>query len=252
MPVAEFGLVYPPAFTRVGNTMSTEQKGEFSTDWFHHNIPHWERWLSDFRGKPELRALEIGSFEGRSTIWLCENILTSATSSVDCADFFQHDPIYGDYHARFRKNTAPWREKINEYAGPSFDALRRVNGPYDIVYIDGWHSAFGALADGVMSWPLLKVGGVMIFDDYLWAPPRLGPPRRPGRLIRKWHKWRGSNWLHEALVKQIASVAVETPKLGVDGMLATLAGYYELLGITNQLALRKVRDFDQGQVGHDT
>ena len=70
--------------------------------------------------------------------------------------------------------------------------------------------------------------------------------------MRKWYRWRGRNWMHEALAKQIAGVALDTPKLGVDGMLATLAGHYELLGTTNQLALRKTRSFDQGQVGHDT
>ncbi|KZC19522.1 MULTISPECIES: class I SAM-dependent methyltransferase [Rhodanobacter] len=225
---------------------------QFSTDWFHHNIPHWEQWLASLRGKSGLRALEIGSFEGRSTLWLCENILTATDSSIDCLDFFQVDPVYGDYHARFRANTAAWRERIREFQGSSFDSLRRVEGPYDIAYIDGWHSAFGALADGVMAWPLLKVGGVMIFDDYLWVPPKLGPPPRPGWLARKWLRWSGRQWRTEGLKKQIESVKTETPKLGVDGLLATLDGYYELLGISNQLAVRKTRDFSPGQVGHDT
>jgi len=227
-------------------------QGQFSTDWFHHNIPHWEQWLAPLRGKAGLRALEIGSFEGRSTGWLCENILTAADSSIDCLDFFQADPVYGDYHARFRANTAPWRQRIREFPGPSFDSLRRVDGPYDLVYVDGWHAAFGALADGTMAWPLLKVGGIMIFDDYLWVPPKLGPPPRPGALARKWLRWTGRHWRTEGLKKQIESVRTETPKLGVDGLLATLDGYYELLGISNQLAVRKTRDFTPGQVGHDT
>ncbi len=227
-------------------------QGQFSTDWFHHNIPHWEQWLGSLRGKPGLRALEIGSFEGRSTIWLCENLLTAADSSIDCLDFFQVDPVYGDYHARFRANTAAWRERIREFAGSSFESLRRVEGPYDIVYIDGWHAAFGALADGAMAWPLLNVGGVMIFDDYLWVPPKLGPPPRPGKLARKWLRWSGRQWWTEGLMKQIESVKTETPKLGVDGLLAALDGYYELLGTSNQLAVRKTRDFSPGQVGHDT
>lgn len=227
-------------------------QGEFSTDWFHHNIPYWEQWLASLRGESGLRALEVGSFEGRSTVWLCENILTAADSSIDCVDLFQADPVYGDYHSRFRANTATWRERIREFPGSSFDSLRRIDGPYDIVYIDGWHSAFGALADGVMAWPLLKVGGVMIFDDYLWVPPKLGPPPRPGRLARKWLRWSGRQWWTEGLKKQIESVKTETPKLGVDGLLATLDGYYELLGISNQMAVRKTRNFSAGQVGHDT
>ncbi|WP_426688911.1 class I SAM-dependent methyltransferase [Rhodanobacter ginsengiterrae] len=229
-----------------------ERTEGFSTDWFDQNIPYWEKWLESKRGEAGLRALEIGSFEGRSTQWLCRHILTASDSSIDCLDFFQVDPVYGDYHQRFLVNTALWRDRITEFAGTSFDSLRRVTGPYDIVYIDGWHSAFGALTDGVMAWPLLKVGGVMIFDDYLWVPPKMGPPPRPGRLTRKWLRWTGRQWWVEGLKKQIASVKTQTPKLGVDGLLATIEGHYELLGVSNQLALRKTRDFSAGQVGHDT
>ena len=225
---------------------------QFQEDWFGHNIPHWQRWLAGFQGRPGLRALEIGSFEGRSALWLCENILTADDSRLDCVDLFTVDPVYGDYRARFRANTAPYRHRIAEHAGASFQTLRRLEGPYDIVYVDGWHSAFGALADGVMAWPLLKVGGVMIFDDYLWVPPKFGLPRRPNRMVRLWARLRGRDWREEALLRQIAGVAVETPKLGVDGLLATLEGYYEPLGRSHQLAVRKIREFDQGQVGHDT
>lgn len=225
---------------------------QFSENWFEHNVPHWEHWLGGFRGRGGLRALEIGSFEGRSTLWLCENILTADDCRIDCVDLFAQDPVYGDYHARFRRNLAAHAHKVVEHAGYSFDALRRVEGEFDIVYIDGWHSAFGALADGVMSWPLLKVGGVMIFDDYLWVPPKYGKPKKPNRLLRLAAKLRGSHWRQEALLKQIQSVATETPKLGVDGLLATLQGQYEWLGTSNQLAVRKIRGFDQGQVGHDT
>lgn len=224
---------------------------QFSENWFEHNIPHWERWLGYFRGRPGLRALEIGSFEGRSTLWLCEHILTADDSRIDCLDLFATDPVYGDYHARFRANTAAHAHKIREFPGDSFTSLRRVEGEYDIVYIDGWHSAFGALADGVMSWPLLKVGGVMIFDDYLWVPPKY-KLKKPNRLVRLWAKLRGSHWRQEALLRQIDSVATETPKLGVDSLLAALDGQYALLGTSNQLAVRKTRGFDQGQVGHDT
>lgn len=225
---------------------------DFQENWFEHNIPHWQQWLGSFAGKPGVRALEIGSFEGRSTLWLCQNILTAADSRIDCVDFFAPDPVYGDYHARFVENTADHRGKIREFAGPSFDMLRKVDGPYDIVYVDGWHTAFGAMADGLMCWPLLKVGGVMIFDDYLWVPPKLGKPEKPSGLVRQLTKLRGGSWRREALQKQIDSVAVDTPKLGVDHLLDTLRGYHEVIGSGYQIAVRKTRGFDQGQVGHDT
>jgi predicted O-methyltransferase YrrM len=231
--------------------MSEQIQNPYSENWFDHNIPHWQQWLGGFRDRAGVRALEIGSFEGRSTLWLCQNILTGANARIDCVDLFAPDPVYGDYHARFRHNTAAFADRITEHAGYSFDSLRRIEGEFDFIYIDGWHSAFGALADGVMTWPLLKVGGVMIFDDYLWVPPKQAP-RKPNALVRNWAKLRGRDWRREALERQIASVPTETPKLGVAGLLATLAGHYELLGVTNQLAIRKTHGFTQGQVGYDT
>lgn len=54
---------------------------------------------------------------------------------------------------------------INE---PSPDALERFNGKetFDWIYIDGRHDYMGVLYDFKAAWPLLKKGGVMVFDDY--------------------------------------------------------------------------------------
>jgi len=229
-----------------------EQSPPYSVNWFDHNIPHWQAWLSPLAGKPGLRALEIGSFEGRSTCWLCENILTATDCRIDCLDLFEIDPVFGNYHQRFQRNTAAWKDRIREFHGSSYESLKKLGGPYDIVYVDGWHSAFGAMADGVMAWPMLNVGGVIIFDDYLWVPPKLGSPPRPPWWRRKWYRMRGQDWRKAAILKQIESVKLDTPKLGVDGLLATLSGHYELLGVSNQLAVRKTRGFERGQVGYDT
>ena len=46
--------------------------------------------------------------------------------------------------------------------------------PFDLVYIDGSHQAPDVLTDAVLAFQLLKVGGVMIFDDYLWSMDRPG------------------------------------------------------------------------------
>ena len=41
--------------------------------------------------------------------------------------------------------------------------------PFDLIYIDGSHTAADVLIDAVLAFQLLRVGGVMIFDDYLWS-----------------------------------------------------------------------------------
>ena len=47
---------------------------------------------------------------------------------------------------------------------------------FDVVYIDGSHSASDVLTDAVLAFHLTRVAGVMIFDDYLWYQE--GPEQR--------------------------------------------------------------------------
>jgi predicted O-methyltransferase YrrM len=50
---------------------------------------------------------------------------------------------------------------------------------YDFIYVDGSHTAEESLADVVMAFGLLKKGGIMIMDDYLWdhVPDHLDRPK---------------------------------------------------------------------------
>jgi hypothetical protein len=55
---------------------------DFTVDWFSHNVPRWTEQLGAFAGRPDLRFLEIGSFEGRSAVWLLEHVLTHETARL--------------------------------------------------------------------------------------------------------------------------------------------------------------------------
>ena len=80
---------------------------------------------------------------------------------------------------------------------------------YDFIYIDGSHEAKDVLMDAVLAWGLLKVGGVMAFDDY-----------------------EGDGYLEpEAL-----------PKIAIDGFLATHKQMYEMLHSGYQIHIRKIDD----------
>jgi len=42
----------------------------FTTDWFTHNLPVWDAYLMPYLSKLNSpRVLEIGAFEGRSSLW---------------------------------------------------------------------------------------------------------------------------------------------------------------------------------------
>ena len=47
-------------------------------------------------------------------------------------------------------------------SSPSSDGI----AVFDLVFIDGGHKSDEVLQDAVLCWPLLKPGGVMVFDDY--------------------------------------------------------------------------------------
>lgn len=153
-----------------------ETKYIFTVDWFSYNIQIWEHYLKEFKNKPNLRFLEIGSFQGRSTVWLLENILIDETSKITCIDTFEGSvkhKIKLQYHINnlydiFSYNISKFKNKVNIIKDKSQDALKKINEQYDFIYIDGDHKASSVLQDAVLSFPLLKKGGIMIFDDYLW------------------------------------------------------------------------------------
>lgn len=158
-------------------------KNNFSFDWFSHHIENWETWLASLKGRPFLTFLEIGCFEGMATIWLIENILTDDTSNITVVDPFtgsmEHQLIdNSNLFDRFMENIG-WHNRVSVQKGTSFDFLSQNKDSYDFVYIDGSHIAKDVLLDGILSWKLLRQGGILIFDDYQWNhypnEPKLNP-----------------------------------------------------------------------------
>ena len=155
------------------------QRGyEYTQDWFSINIPVWEQQLPRFANQADLRVLEIGSWEGRSTCWLLDNILTHPTARITCVDTFagsvEHDVMCADgtvqtIEQRFDANVAKTgkAEQVRKMIGASQTVLRSlIPNAYHLAYIDGSHVACDVLEDAVLTWRLVKVGGVIIFDDY--------------------------------------------------------------------------------------
>ena len=148
----------------------------FSADWFKHNIPTWKKHLAKYVNKPNLKFLEIGTYEGKSALWLFENVLTHPTSNLTCIDPWNEwgndkgETIF----ARFKNNLKKYLEKINIVRDYSYIALRKYEPvpTFDLIYIDGCHTAACAYIDIILSFPLLKPGGIVIFDDYWWEMSR--------------------------------------------------------------------------------
>ena len=154
----------------------------FSNDWFGVTAPIWETLMAELRPS---RILEIGGFEGRGTCFFIAQAALNPQSEVHCVDTWdggiEHDgENMGAVEARFRHNTAlaleatPKIVKFVVHKGNSDTEMARLlaagmRNHFDLVYVDGSHQAPDVICDAVLAFRLLRVGGILVFDDYLWA-----------------------------------------------------------------------------------
>jgi len=198
---------------------------QFTNDWFNGNVPAW---LSLITALPERdpengrNFLEIGSFEGRSTVWTIKNMMQKGDYML-CVDTWKGGEEHGGedmdaVYDRFLNNIGLAFDETgiaaNYTRGMSAPVLAREIGiserydglKYDFIYIDGSHVAKDVLTDACMSWQVLKPYGVMVFDDYLWGVPR--------------------DVLHR-------------PKPAIDAFTTIFAEEAEIIGSGHQVAVRK-------------
>ena len=178
-------------------------------------------------GKPNIHALEIGSYEGFSAIWQLENILTDPTSTITCIDIFDDKVIEDRFDQNIKATSVS--NKVIKIKGPSEKMLRGLKlEQYDYVYIDGCHMPKWVLSDAVLSWDLLKKGGLMIFDDYHDIPER-PPQTRPTKIdfIDKyiWIKWQKDK---------------RSPKPAIDAFLNIFGPYLEVVFKKHQVVVKKL------------
>jgi predicted O-methyltransferase YrrM len=154
----------------------------FTEDWFSHSIPVFEQCIPERWKTQPISALEIGSFEGRSTLWMLENILTHPDSTIMCIE-----PGYSKGDNQLLLDNIKCSEhgyKAIVNSGISQEVLPQLRLLiFDFIYIDGSHKARDVLTDAVMAWPLLKSGGIMAFDDYGWQDERYSDGTYPKEAI---------------------------------------------------------------------
>lgn len=153
---------------------------QYTSNWFDSNAKTWDDLVSKKRPR---KILEIGSYEGRSACWLIEKCTRYQPIEIHCIDSWQggmeHDKSsMGEVESRFDHNisvaikNAENGVKFHKHKSLSNIALAKLiadgmSESFDFVYIDGSHQAPDVLIDCTMSFQLLEVGALIIFDDYL-------------------------------------------------------------------------------------
>jgi predicted O-methyltransferase YrrM len=139
--------------------------------WFHADN-FFKRYFDRYK---DAKYIEIGVFKGKSLFFAAEYAkLTKNNAKIHGVD--NCSVTHGCHLEKvsqllalngFNNTTSP---EVHLLKMESLEAAERFeNGYFDIIYIDGSHTYEAVKADLNAWWPKLKVGGVLIGDDY-WEP----------------------------------------------------------------------------------
>lgn len=186
--------------------------------------------------------LEVGSFRGRSLFlasflakaYEIENASYRFTCidsweggdehKISAIDMVSSESCFDEVMAICQGAVAPRSaefEKIKSFSRSGLLRLQERVGFYDLIFIDASHRAKDVLTDAILAWPLLRQGGVLIFDDYTWT----------------------------AKHAPVGSV-LNSPKLGIDSFLACHADELTLISQMPLLQLYLVKEVFSPSCGY--
>ncbi|KIJ60373.1 glycosyltransferase family 8 protein [Hydnomerulius pinastri MD-312] len=175
------------------DTNATTEGYEFTPtqDWFSFNIPAWKNYFPLVTSQ-EPRVLEIGSWEGRSAVFLLTT-LCAKSGEVVCVDHFDLKAT-SEGRERYRKinhnltlTGRPFRV-VPQFSVPALymlleEEIDKGDAGFDWIYVDGSHRADDTLLDAELAWRLARPGCIFIFDDYNWTEQPIESPHHPQRGI---------------------------------------------------------------------
>lgn len=119
--------------------------------------------------RPAGRCLEIGTAIGYGTLCLALGAREGRVVTID------RDPERQETARRFLA-AAGVIGRVELLTGEALELLPRLEGPFDLVYIDGDKRDYRRCLDGAL--PLLTLGGLVVVDNLLWKGTIADPARR--------------------------------------------------------------------------
>lgn len=158
-------------------------KFKFTKKWFLQSELK-QKLIKYLNPNKELNILEIGCFEGMSSVFLAENFLNNDNSQLNCVEPFLN--IINNDHNKFLSNDTEKifnyntnicnnNNKIKLFNMTSDIFFKNYNSllsdtKYDFIYIDGCHEQEFIRRDMENSFKYLKKNGIMWMDDYEGGP----------------------------------------------------------------------------------
>jgi len=151
----------------------------FTHDYFAGHIPVWQRWFDQIIQQRPIHILEVGSWQGGSTLWLLDQVIAERDGNITCVDTWEGSSEHGflsqlglNLEELFDANIARsgHGQLVQKHKGRSQDVLPQLVGQlFDFIYIDGAHEADLVLQDALNAHPLLKPGGFLVFNDLAYS-----------------------------------------------------------------------------------
>jgi predicted O-methyltransferase YrrM len=105
------------------------------------------------------RVLELGTYSGYSAISMAASL-----PSDGHIDTCEAEPDHADVARRYIAE-AGYGERITVHLGPAVETLRRLEGPYDLVFVDADKTGYADYFEAVL--PKLSERGLLAFDNTL-------------------------------------------------------------------------------------
>jgi predicted O-methyltransferase YrrM len=148
---------------------------KYSQTWFLRS--EIKRYLGSVLDKSaENKMLEIGCFEGLSSVFFADNFLDNTYSRLTCVDPFltinnnDHSDFLGDkqeLNFDFNISICKNSHKITIHKITSDEFFKNNVSTYNFIYIDGCHEPEFIMRDMENSFRVLEQKGIMWMDDYM-------------------------------------------------------------------------------------
>jgi predicted O-methyltransferase YrrM len=150
-------------------------KYKYTQSWFINS--EINRTMKNFYDKTnENRILEIGCFEGLSSVFFADNFIDHANSRLTCVDPFL--TIHTNDHQKYLLNNEELNfdhnlsvckniEKITIHKITSDSFFKTNTQTYNFIYVDGCHETDFIKRDLENSFNVLEKNGILWMDDYM-------------------------------------------------------------------------------------
>lgn len=144
----------------------------YYNDWFTFKtnilIKYFEK--NHAENKNIKNILEIGSFEGRSSIFFLNYFKNSHIACVDTwkGSHEQNETLMNKVENSFNNNSNQFNDRIKKYKIDSNSFFKNCKENFDFIFIDGYHHYNQVLLDAQNAIKYVNKDGYILFDDFTY------------------------------------------------------------------------------------